>query len=118
MRAIPAVILIWSLAVPAAWAQTAAPEGDAMSARLSADKVGDIQSGSYSAGDTVAFSLQSYGDKFLLRFDGGSETFVLGVDRVALGGRELKYDTGATALRISVWGGMTLYTDRAPGGLP
>jgi len=29
-----------------------------------------------------------------------------------------KYDTGATALRVSVWGGLTLYTQDAPQGLP
>jgi hypothetical protein len=30
----------------------------------------------------------------------------------------LKYDTGATALRVSVWGGLTLYTQDVPGGAP
>src|SRR5580658_8308516 len=89
-----------------------------MAARLSAEKMGDIEPGSYSAGDTVNFSLEPYGDKYLLRFASGPETFVLAGDRVALGGRVLKYDTGATALHISVWGGMTLYTEEAPAGLP
>lgn len=89
-----------------------------MSARLSAEKVGDIEPGSYSAGDTVNFSLEPYGDKYLLRFAGSPESFVLAGDRVSLGGRVLKYDTGATALHISVWGGMTLYTEEAPAGLP
>ena len=88
-----------------------------MSARLSAEKVGDVEPGSYSAGDNN-FSLDIHGDKFLLRFAGNPEAFVLSGDRVVLGGRVLKYDTGVTALRISVWGGMTLYTDAAPGGLP
>ena len=99
-----------------AWAQ--GNEAEPMAARLSAEKVGDVEAGSYSAGDNIAFSLDSYGDKYLLRFAGGPEAFVLSGDRVALGGRVLKYDTGATALRISVWGGMTLYTQEAPGGLP
>lgn len=89
-----------------------------MAARLSAEKIGGVEPGSYSAGDNVAFTLNAYGDKFLLRFEGSPEAFVLYGDRVALGGRVLKYDTGATALRISVWGGMTLYTSAAPGGLP
>ena len=89
-----------------------------MAARLSAEKVGGVEPGSYSAGDKVNFSIDPSGDKFLLRFDGNPEVFVLTGDRVALGGRVLKYDTGATALRISVWGGMTLYTDGAPDGLP
>ena len=101
-----------------AQAQPAAPaDADALTARLSADKIGDIETGSYSAGDD-AFSLDLYGDKFLLRFADNPETFVLNVDRVTLGGRVLKYDTGATALRVSVWGGVTLYTQTAPDGLP
>jgi hypothetical protein len=35
-----------------------------------------------------------------------------------LGGRILKYDSGETALQVAGWGGMTLYTDSAPTGLP
>lgn len=89
-----------------------------MAARLSAERVSDVAAGSYSAADDVNFTLLPYGDKYLLRFDGNPENFVLYGDRVALGGRELKYDTGAIALKISVWGGVTLYTQDAPGGLP
>ena len=120
MRAIPVIALLLSFAVTGGVA-LGAPEqapGDAMAARLSADKVGDIAAGSYMAGDRVAFSLQNYGDHYLLRFADSPEIFVLAMDRVALGGRELKYDSGATALRVSIWGGITLYTDSAPGGLP
>ena len=89
-----------------------------MAARLSAEKVSDVAAGNYSAADNVNFTLLPYGDKYLLRFDGGPENFVLYSDRIALGGRELKYDTGAIAMKISVWGGVTLYTQEAPGGLP
>ena len=89
-----------------------------MAARLSAQKVSDVAAGDYSAADDVNFTLIPYGDKYLLRFDGNPENFVLYGDRIALGGRELKYDTGAIALKISVWGGVTLYTQDAPGGLP
>ena len=39
-----------------------------MSARLSAEKVGDVETGSYSAGDKLDFTLEPYGDKYLLRF--------------------------------------------------
>jgi Domain of unknown function (DUF4908) len=106
--------LLTSAMTGGAQAQSDAP----MSARLSAEKIGDVETGSYDAGDNVAFSLDPYGDKYLLRFAGSPESFVLYGDRVALGGRVLKYDTGVTALRISVWGGMTLYTEQAPGGLP
>jgi hypothetical protein len=99
----------------AAFAQEPA---DPMAARLSAEKVSDVAAGTYTAADDVNFTILPYGDKYLLRFDGSPENFVLYGDRVALGGRELKYDTGALALKISVWGGVTLYTQDAPGGLP
>ena len=89
-----------------------------MAARLSAEKVGDVEAGNYSAGDDINFTILPYGDKYLLRFDDSPENFVLYGDRVALGGRVLKYDTGAMALQVSVWGGVTLYTEQAPGGLP
>ena len=81
-------------------------------------RVSDVAAGDYSAADDVNFTILPYGDKYLLRFDDSPENFVLYGDRVALGGRELKYDTGALALKISVWGGVTLYTQDAPGGLP
>jgi hypothetical protein len=118
VRAIPAIALLVLAALPARAQTPLAGAGDPMAARLSAEKVGDIETGTYTAGDNVAFSLALDGDKVLLRFDGNPETFALEADRVALGGRELKYDTGATALRVSVWGGITLYTESAPGGLP
>jgi len=119
VRARPAIAMLFLFAsIAAAGAQPPAPAGDPMAARLSADKVADVQIGSFMAGDNIAFSLDLAGGKYLLRFDGNPEIFALQVDRVALGGRVLKYDTGATALRISVWGGMTLYTEAAPGGLP
>jgi hypothetical protein len=35
-----------------------------------------------------------------------------------VGGKLLKYDTGAAALSVSVWGGVTLYLAEAPNGLP
>ena len=89
-----------------------------MSARLSAEKVGDVETGSYAAGDNLNFTLDSYGDKYLLRFADSPESYVLTVEHIFLGGRILRYDTGATALRVSVWGGMTLYTTSAPNGVP
>ena len=58
--------------------------------RLSAEAVGGVEPGSYSAGDTLTFSIEPYGDKFLLRFDGNPEAFVLTGDRVAWAARVLK----------------------------
>ncbi len=115
-RAIPILFGLMLSGLGAALAQEPA---DPMAARLSAEKVSDVAAGSYSAADNINFTILPYGgDKYLLRFDGNPENFVLYGDRVALGGRELKYDTGALALKISVWGGITLYTEEAPSGLP
>jgi hypothetical protein len=114
-RAISILLCLTLLGASGAKAQDPA---DPMAARLSAERVSDVAAGNYSAGDEINFTLQPYGDKYLLRFDDSPENFVLYSDRVALGGRELKYDTGALALKISVWGGLTLYTQEAPGGLP
>ncbi len=118
LRNIAALFLLAAAAAPAL-AQDGAAPGDPMSARLSAEKVGDVETGTFSTGDNnLSFSLQPYGERYLLRFTGSPEDYVLTVERVLLGGRILRYDTGVTALRVSVWGGMTLYTEAAPGGLP
>ncbi len=123
MRTSFVIALLLAGAVPAAvpaWAQPDAGPGvaPAMASRLAAERVSTVQPGLYSAGDDD-FTLERYGrDKYLLRFPRGSEKFVLSQERSSLGARILKYDTGATALRISVWGGMTLYTQNNPGGIP
>jgi hypothetical protein len=104
-----------------AWAQRDAGPGTppGMASRLAAEHVGPVQTGMYSAGDSGSFTLEAYGTgKYLLRFSGRPENFVLTMDRASLGAKLLKYDTGATALRVSVWGGLTLYTQDAPQGLP
>jgi hypothetical protein len=122
LRTIAALFLLAAAAGPA-WAQdSAAPSGatagNPMSARLSAEKVGDVETGNFSTDNNLAFSLAPYGEHYLLRFTDSPEDYVLTVERVLLGGRVLRYDTGVTALRVSVWGGMTLYTESAPSGLP
>lgn len=90
-----------------------------MASRLKSERVGPVEPGIYSVGDAGSFMLEPYGPtRYLLKFAGGKESFVLSVERSSLGARILKYDTGATAIRVSVWGGMTLYTQGAPGGLP
>jgi hypothetical protein len=91
---------------------------DSISERLLEDHFANVQTGSYLAGDSVAFALDSQRGNFLLRFQGSPEVFVLYVDRASMGGRVMKYDSGETAIQVSVWGGITLYTDAKPGGLP
>jgi Domain of unknown function (DUF4908) len=88
-----------------------------LSLRLEMDRVGGIEGGAYTAGD-IQFTLLPYGDKYLLRYEGDPEVYVLYVDSGSLGGRVLKYDSGVTAIRVTGWGGMTIYTDTKPGGLP
>lgn len=90
-----------------------------MASRLAADRVSAVQPGLYSTDSQDSFTLQPYGrGKYLLRFTGGNEQFVLTVERGSLGTKWLKYDTGANALRVSVWGGLTLYTRDNLGGIP
>lgn len=104
-----------------AWAQTDAGPGvpPGMASRLASERMGPVQPGLYNAGDGGSFAIQSYGpNKYLLRFSGHAENFVLTVERASLGAKMLKYDTGTTALRVSVWGGITLYTQDAPQGTP
>jgi len=123
LRTIVALFLLAAAAGPVLAQDAAAPSAQGadnpMSARLSAEKVGDVETGSFSTGDNnMTFSLAPYGEHYLLRFADSPEDYVLTVERVLLGGRILRYDTGVTALRVSVWGGMTLYTESAPSGLP
>lgn len=106
---------------PLVQAQIDAPPGTppGMASRLAADRVGAIKAGQYNAGDKGSFTLETYGGaKYLLRFAGRGESFVLTTERGSLGVKLLKYDTGTVALRVSVWGGLTLYTQDAPQGVP
>jgi hypothetical protein len=91
---------------------------EALEARLSSDRLGRIESGTYLAGDRISFALDTSGANYLLSFSGTPEIFVLHSDSASLGGRVLKYDTGETALQVSGWGALTLYTDRETSGLP
>ena len=86
--------------------------------KLHADLVGGIEPGSYDAGENISFTLDPYGDDYLLHLTGDREVFVLHPDHASLGGRLLKYDSGTTALQVSGWGAITLYTDSEPAGLP
>ena len=74
--------------------------------------------GSYIAGDDMVFVIDHQGGETRLRFAGDDEIFVLTVDRAAMGGRILKYDTGDAALAVTGWAGVTIYTRGAPEGLP
>jgi hypothetical protein len=107
-----ALCVLLSAAMPAL-----AQAPDPVTARLSAERAATIAPGRYSA-EGREFSLVPYRGKFLLRFADAPECFVLTADSGSMGAKLLKYDTGAAALSISVWGGVTLYLAAAPNGLP
>lgn len=73
--------------------------------------------GTYLAGGT-GFAVDHVGDQVRLRFAGHDEVFYLSTEAAPLGARVLKYDTGAEALRVTGWGGVTLYTPDQPSGIP
>jgi hypothetical protein len=91
---------------------------EGLGARMAIDRLGDIQPGTYTASSGPSFILVPYAEKYLLRFASEPEAYVLYVDHGSLGGRILKYDSGETALAVSGWGAVTIYTDAHPDGLP
>lgn len=112
------ILLFGAILMPAYCAAQDVQPRETLEARLSSDRMGRVESGTYLAGDRVSFALDSTGADYLLGFDGTPEIFVLHADTASLGGRILKYDSGETALHVSGWGALTLYTDAAPSGLP
>lgn len=121
MSRIPVFLFALLTATPALAQPDAGPGmPPGMASRLAAERVSAVQSGLYSLDENGGtFTLEASGpNRYLLRFSNSPEKFALSVERGSLGARILKYDTGATALRVSVWGGMTVYTQDAPGGLP
>lgn len=86
--------------------------------RLLGERLGSVEEGSYVAGDDIRFDIRRDGRTFLLHFPGNTEVFVLSPDRTSFGAKVLRYDSGETAIRVSGWGGLTLYTDAQPNGLP
>ncbi len=83
----------------------------------SAPRFSDIAPGTYQAGD-YRFTLDRYQNAFLMRVAGQPEIFVLYADYGSMGARVLQFDSGASAIQVMGWGGMTVYTDDHPEGLP
>lgn len=110
--ALAAALALSCSIVPVAYGQSP------LSARLAGDRLGVIHSGTYQAGDNISFTLTPLGDNYLLQFSDSPEVYVLYVYHASMGGRVLKYDFDKTAIQISGWGGITLYTRKAPGGIP
>jgi hypothetical protein len=88
-----------------------------MNGRLQQQHFGDIAPGTYDAG-SLRFMLDRYQNEYLMHIAGQPEVFVLYADYGSLGGQVLKYDSGSIAIQVAGWGGMTIYTDDHPDGLP
>jgi len=74
--------------------------------------------GRYVSDTGEAFILDRSGNRPLLRFDHGGETWVLHPSPAPRGDVVYRNDAGQQVLRITPNGGMTVYTARAPGGSP
>jgi hypothetical protein len=74
--------------------------------------------GRYVTNDMPSFMLDRLEGQVRLRFLDRDEVFYLSSEPGSLGGRVLKYDTGAVALTVAGWGGVTLYTDAIKSGIP
>lgn len=96
----------------------AQPSRAELNDRLSQQRFGSVSPGEYQAGDRVHFSLTRFRGEFLMHIAGEPETYVVYADYGSLGGKVLRYDSGAIAIQVAGWGAMTLYTDGQPGGLP
>lgn len=93
-------------------------EGGAADRPIIAPMPSSPEEGRYLAGEDVEFWIDAQGDEVRLRFADNEEVFYLSSEPSTLGGRVLKYDTGDVALAVSGWGGLTLYTDEVPNGIP
>jgi len=67
--------------------------------------------GTYVANDRLTFVVDRRGDSVRLRFDGGDEVFYLSTEAAPMGGRVLKYDTGAFERIIDKYLHLDLYPD-------
>jgi hypothetical protein len=112
-----AALIMTALLCGALSARAAEPERS-LQARLSSDRLGHLEPGTYLAGEKTEFELSAAGSNYLLRCDRSPEVFVVTPDNAPMGGRVFRYDSGETALQVAGWGGVTLYTDANPEGLP
>ena len=108
-------ILFTNLVTNLAAAQQAGPAGT----RLPIIPVGPApREGLYAAADDVEFMVDHRTGQPRLRFVDADEIFYLTSEPAMAGGRILKVDTGETAIAVSPWGGVTLYSRQTPNGVP
>jgi hypothetical protein len=110
-----AVVLVAALAGVSASADAPSAAASVAAGRVAAQAPAD---GFYFVNDDFKFTIAHKYGVTLMRFAGDDEVFVLSVERGPVGSRILKYDTGDVALQVTGYGGVTLYTSTAPGGLP
>lgn len=115
MRLLVSSVIAWALFSGAGFAVAA--QGNPPSRLIGASQPLP-RDGTYVADDSLTFMVDRRGESVRLRFGGGDEVFYLSSEAAPMGGRVLKYDTGAVALKVTGWGGVTLYTAAAKGGIP
>ena len=74
--------------------------------------------GLYVTPDDVQFLIDNAGGQTKLRFQQNDEVFFLTGEPAPMGGRLFKHDTGEVAIQITGFGGITVYTQQSPGGVP
>jgi hypothetical protein len=94
------------------------PQNQALPFQLAAPASLLPAAGAYVTNDVPSFNIDIRADEIRLSFVGSEEVFYLTSSPAPLGGRVLKYDTGEVALMVSGWGGVTLYSDEMPSGVP
>ncbi len=108
-------VLFANLVTSLAAAQQAGPAGT----RLPIVPAGPApREGLYATADDIEFMVEHRDGQPRLRFVEAEEIFYLTSEPAMAGGRVLKFDTGETALAVSPWGGVTLYSRRTPIGVP
>ncbi len=113
-----AVLVLATGAGFAALAQQASPQPPP-AARLPLAPASALpRDGTYIANDKIGFTVDHQSGLVRLRFVDNDEVFYLTSEAAPMGGHVLKYDTGAVALHVTVFGAVTLYTPAAKGGLP
>ncbi|HEV2363176.1 MAG TPA: DUF4908 domain-containing protein [Caulobacteraceae bacterium] len=103
---------------PSAWARATAGDSGWMRARLTEpsppDGAGAVAR--YRTDDGAVFILDRSSRQPLLKFEDSSEVWVLWPERGPRGDIIYRNDAGQPVLRATRLGGMTVFTDRRPGG--
>jgi hypothetical protein len=112
-------VLALALASTTALGQSNVPTPDETPPEARSQAVPTDDVGVYATLDgSRRFVLDRSGKDPKLQFEGSDEVIVLKEEPASLGERLLKLDTGEVLLKITNWGGLTLYTPENQQGVP